>query len=361
MKFLCRFAHQQPRQGVAKTHRVGDMNEDTCVCVCVSVCVCACACVCVSKAMCARMSRFASGRYAPPSLFSFTQCPSVPRTSSSLCILPTNVIPLPLSFHPLFRLPCNRGLFSPSLLLLTRPPWPPTAMAAATRRHGQLEDSSAALAAARPRLLHEASRSAPLLGYDWVASMIEAETAGSDLLERDDAYFAELAAFRRVNRERCEAPRALLEDDPVFDRIQQAKAQAEAARGLDPDRHLRSSQPQPGFRVDERLFPQPVPVEQDPTLEVRGADLSHYVRISVPKARLRDEPRLQPRSREEGGGAAPGPALGLSQHCVRGYESARPSAPQRRPNVDLRSSLRSQKVDERWPYGMVPPPDAEEF
>lgn len=231
-----------------------------------------------------------------------------------------------------------------------------------TSRRCQLEDSSAALAAARPRLLAEASRSAPLLGYDWVASMIESETAAAgDLLERDDNYFAGLAAYRKVNREKCEAPRALLEDDPVFERIQHARACAAAELGLDPNRLNGRPKPQPGFRVDERLFPQPVPVEQDPTLEVRGADLSRFVRISLPKTRVREEPRIQPRSRDQGGAAAPGPALGLSQHCVRGYESARPSAPQTRPNVDLRSSLRPKKTEERWPYGVDPPLDADDL
>lgn len=221
---------------------------------------------------------------------------------------------------------------------------------------GRLADASSALAAARPHSLRDAARTAPLLGYDWVAAMLEAD--GGALDAHDDAYFEDLAAFRRVHRTACEAPRGLLDADPVFDRITDALAAAESGGQGAAGRRGRAGEgglpPQPGFRIDDRLFPQPVPVEQDPTLEVRGADLSRFVRISLPRTRLRDLPPQQPRRREAAGDAQR--ALGLSRQCVRGYESARPSAPAARPAVDLRSSLRAQTVDERWPYGMEPPP-----
>lgn len=81
----------------------------------------------------------------------------------------------------------------------------------------------------------------PMLGYDWICGMLDPR---HPLEAQPDAFFDELAVFRRLNRDACESPyeSSMLMPRPV------APALAPAA----------PPPPQP-VRLDARLFPTQVP------------------------------------------------------------------------------------------------------
>ena len=47
----------------------------------------------------------------------------------------------------------------------------------------------------------------PLLGYDWIAGLVE---AGSGLEEKEEEYFMEMKEFRKVNHAECTRPHPIL-------------------------------------------------------------------------------------------------------------------------------------------------------
>lgn len=132
---------------------------------------------------------------------------------------------------------------------------------------GRLEDHSAVLAEARPygRLDVRATR----LGLDWIAGVLDNQ---DPLGGKDDEFFEELAAFRKTNHQSCHAPAGA--GAPILP--PPGAAQTAKVR----------EQPQPAYRVNERLFPEELDAPLDRAADAWGEAYSRFVRVSVPRHRI---------------------------------------------------------------------------
>ncbi|KAL3862297.1 hypothetical protein ACJMK2_008276 [Sinanodonta woodiana] len=172
-----------------------------------------------------------------------------------------------------------------------------------------------------------------LLGYDWIAALIENDPAAMDLSEN---FFDELKEFRRRNKDECindyymEGPQYLWEnrdkEDPVV-----AKA-------------LEDTKVKP-YTVNDRLFTKPLKnslfadyqeedrssrKEPEPTYEE-----PRFVRVSIPRSTLESPHRVRPHRRNSFNQSD---SFALSSHCLKGWENSRPSMMPSASSVSLRDS-----------------------
>ncbi|XP_071944189.1 uncharacterized protein [Antedon mediterranea] len=190
-------------------------------------------------------------------------------------------------------------------------------------------------------LLDQSGRVQPLLGYDWIAGLLDAEDTIS---ERSDAFFDELKDFRRVNREDC-----------VYRQIEDRSSSATIPGLPTPtithptDTH----QCLHNYTLNDRLFVVPVhgnqqgestcPIcHESRTAEVKRGSPS-YIRVSIPRSTLRSPYKLRPHRRRSFDATD---TLGLSQHCLAGWENSRPSMLPMATNIDLKDALRPQSLRE---------------
>jgi hypothetical protein len=172
---------------------------------------------------------------------------------------------------------------------------------------------------------------ATLLGYDWIAGMLE---NGSPLDAHDDAFFEEINAFRKVNYNECHAPASLFEE--IYAPRTGSEGGREGGGDVEDPAHVHV---QPAFRINERLFPEPI---EDPNLaEGLGPAHGKYVRISVPGKFIKTESKPAPRRRES---FDPSNSCALSRHCLLGWENARPASLPPQHAADLRASTGAKPI-----------------
>ncbi|XP_013411441.1 LOW QUALITY PROTEIN: uncharacterized protein LOC106174422 [Lingula anatina] len=169
----------------------------------------------------------------------------------------------------------------------------------------------------------------PLLGYDWIAGLLD---NNQSVTEMPDAYFEQLKEFRRVNKAECVSRAFPSYSDDDFQRPE----------ALTPELKYPDHTCIHTYTINERLYPVPVNEAEDgqsvcpicnnlrrkPTTESPG-----YVRVSFPRSTLQTPYKLRPHRRKS---FDPSDSYALSQHCLAGWDSSRPSVQPPPSNLDLR-------------------------
>ncbi|XP_041332456.1 migration and invasion-inhibitory protein [Pyrgilauda ruficollis] len=170
----------------------------------------------------------------------------------------------------------------------------------------------------------------PLLGYDWIAGLLDTK---SPVTEKSEQYFAELHEFRQSNRETC---------------IHQQHLEPEALDCTSPEEELDliigSHKCVYCYGLNQRLFTIPadaesacpvckIPRSQQPpgTLEEPA-----YVRVSIPRSALLPAHKYKAHRRRS---FEPADDLALPSHCMAGWENMVPSSSTLLSSLDLRASL----------------------
>ncbi|XP_072522170.1 uncharacterized protein miip [Salminus brasiliensis] len=181
----------------------------------------------------------------------------------------------------------------------------------------------------------ERQRMQPLLGYDWIAGLLDAE---SSLTERSEQFFSELHSFRQVNKDECvHSPSSGLPviADPWFSSAEEDVTDQEHA----PDTHQCTF----CYRINGRLFAAPLdPQAACPICKMPETKHPHteqepaFIRISIPRSTLL--PAYQYRARHRCS-FEPSDSLSLPSHCLSGWSNSNLKIGSRMSSLDLRSSL----------------------
>nr|KAG5696295.1 hypothetical protein BaRGS_027905 [Batillaria attramentaria] len=156
-----------------------------------------------------------------------------------------------------------------------------------------------------------------LLGYDWIAALIDNEQG---LMDESESYFHELREFRRCNRDECcndfymESPFTLVETEPPA-----------------VDKALNETKVQP-YTVNERLFTTPVtenllgeplvPGGAETKKEEPTDEHPRFVRVSIPRSTLLLPYRSRPHRRRSFDSSD---SCSLTDHCLLGWSAASPA------------------------------------
>ncbi|XP_053546047.1 migration and invasion-inhibitory protein [Bombina bombina] len=169
----------------------------------------------------------------------------------------------------------------------------------------------------------------PLLGYDWIAGLLE---VNSPITNKSDEYFSDINEFRRVNKEEC------VHDYYTLSDLQDLSADDEEL-DLSADTHKCVY----CYRVNDRLFTSPMGPEsacpickkrrsrRHPTLEEPA-----YIRISIPRSTLQPPYKYKAHRRRS---FDPTDSLALPSHCLAGWENAVPSSEFNVTSLDLKTSV----------------------
>ncbi|OWF44084.1 uncharacterized protein LOC110458917 isoform X2 [Mizuhopecten yessoensis] len=172
-----------------------------------------------------------------------------------------------------------------------------------------------------------------LLGYDWIAALLDNDRGAMD---HSESYFEELREFRRINRDEC-INNFYMDgvDELLANRDREASPVAEA---------LEVTKVKP-YTVNDRLFTEPLKQQvfdystnddkehkktKPPTFEE-----PRFVRVSIPRSTLLSPHRVKPHRRKS---IDDTDSFSLSTHCVKGYENAVPSMVPAASNVGLRDA-----------------------
>ncbi|XP_073682408.1 uncharacterized protein miip [Garra rufa] len=173
----------------------------------------------------------------------------------------------------------------------------------------------------------------PLLGYDWIAGLLDAE---SSLEDRSEQFFSDLRSFRQTNRDDC--IHSLLS-------------------GLPPVADLASStlnieEPQPAadthqctfcYRINSRLFAVPLDAQTAcPVCKMPKSEHPHtnrepaIIRVSIPRSTLQPAYKYKAHRRSS---FDPSDSLGLPSHCLSGWSNPTLNSGSQMNSLDLRSSM----------------------
>lgn len=174
----------------------------------------------------------------------------------------------------------------------------------------------------------------PLLGYDWIAGLLDAD---SSITERSEEFFSDLRTFRQVNRGECVHSQyaGLPEDDMAPTHW---LAEDERTQPTTEPHHCTFC-----YRINSRLFPAPLdPEEACPVCRTPRADHPHssaepaFIRVSIPRSTLLPAYQYKPHRRRS---FDPSDSLGLPSHCLSGWSNPAPASVAPASSLDLRSSL----------------------
>ncbi|XP_051894955.1 uncharacterized protein miip [Pristis pectinata] len=132
----------------------------------------------------------------------------------------------------------------------------------------------------------------PLLGYDWIAGLIDVD---SPLSEKSEQYFLELQNFRRVNKEEC-VHQEYVEEEDLNDTVTD---QEELSC------NSQNHQCTHSYRVNSRLFAVPLePAAACPLCKTPKSKRPHtmeepaYIRVSIPRSTLLPPHKYKPHCRK---------------------------------------------------------------
>lgn len=174
----------------------------------------------------------------------------------------------------------------------------------------------------------------PLLGYDWIAGILDAE---SSLTEHSEQFFNDLRTFRQVNRDECvhSQQAGVSEEDLSPPPLSIEKEDQQHAM----DTHQCTF----CYRINSRLFPTPLdsqescPVCKKPKYKIpHTAAEPAFIRVSIPRSTLLPAYQYKAHRRCS---FDPSDSLGLPSHCLSGWSNTVPSTGQQLSSLDLRSSV----------------------
>ncbi|XP_033823151.1 migration and invasion-inhibitory protein [Periophthalmus magnuspinnatus] len=180
----------------------------------------------------------------------------------------------------------------------------------------------------------------PLLGYDWIAGVIDAEDS---LMERSDDFFNDLCRFRALNREQCVNSR-----HSGFS--EESDATLPSVSDTIPDIKKDTHQCTFSYRINNRLFPVPLISEECcPVCKKHKSEHPHtakepaLIRVSIPRSTLLPPHKYKAHRRCS---FDPSDSLSLPSHCLSGWSNKGQSAETSQSNLDLRSSLDTKREAE---------------
>ncbi|CAB1314693.1 unnamed protein product [Coregonus sp. 'balchen'] len=174
----------------------------------------------------------------------------------------------------------------------------------------------------------------PLLGYDWIAGIVDAE---SSLTERSEQFFSDLRTFRQVNRDECvhSQQAGLSEEDLSPPPLSIEKE--------DQQHTMDTHQCTFCYRINSRLFPTPLDSQEScPVCKKPKSQIPHtvaepaFIRVSIPRSTLLPAYQYKAHRRCS---FDPSDTLGLPSHCLSGWSNTVPSTGPQLSSLDLRSSV----------------------
>ncbi|XP_035486538.1 migration and invasion-inhibitory protein [Scophthalmus maximus] len=178
----------------------------------------------------------------------------------------------------------------------------------------------------------------PLLGYDWIAGILDAEDT---FVERPDEFFNDLRIFRSLHKNDCvHSPQAAAfsaENHPGLALLIDKDA---------PEANTDTHQCTFSYRMNSRLFPVPLH-SQDccPVCKKHKSSHPHttsepaLVRVSIPRSTLLPPYKYKAHRRCS---FDPSDSLGLPSHCLSGWSHTGQSTLPPPSSLDLRSSLNTK-------------------
>ncbi|XP_051769265.1 migration and invasion-inhibitory protein [Ctenopharyngodon idella] len=172
----------------------------------------------------------------------------------------------------------------------------------------------------------------PLLGYDWIAGLLDAE---SSLADRSEQFFSELHSFRQVNRDEC-----------VHNLLYGLPSVADLASftlGEEPQPHADTHQCTFCYRINSRLFAVPLdtqaacpvckmPKSEHPHTETEPA----LIRVSIPRSTLLPAHQYKAHRRCSFDSSD---SLSLPSHCLSGWSNPTLNSGSQMSSLDLRGSM----------------------
>ncbi|KAF7693082.1 migration and invasion-inhibitory protein [Silurus meridionalis] len=176
----------------------------------------------------------------------------------------------------------------------------------------------------------------PLLGYDWIAGLLDAENS---LTEHSEHFFSELQTFRQVNKDECVHSASSWTEGLHVGLLESSLEDGVTNHKQTPDTHQCTF----CYRINNRLFATPLdaqaacpvcktPIEKHPHREKEPA----FIRVSIPRATLLPAYRYKAHRRCS---FDPSDSLGLPSHCLSGWTNISMGAGSEMSSLDLRSSM----------------------
>ncbi|XP_056111273.1 uncharacterized protein miip [Rhinichthys klamathensis goyatoka] len=173
----------------------------------------------------------------------------------------------------------------------------------------------------------------PLLGYDWIAGLLDAE---SSLADRSEQFFSELRSFRQVNRDEC--VNNLLSGLPSV-----ADLVSSTLDGEEPQAPADTHQCTFCYRINSRLFAVPLdaqaacpvckmPKSEHPQTETEPA----LIRVSIPRSTLLSAHQYKAHRRCSFDSSD---SLSLPSHCLSGWSNPTLNSGSQMSSLDLRGSM----------------------
>ncbi|EDO27858.1 predicted protein [Nematostella vectensis] len=175
--------------------------------------------------------------------------------------------------------------------------------------------------------------------------------SGEFRAEKHDDFFDDLKEFRRVNKQDCFSqalPDSLLTPyrttpRKINEEFEEEKEEYTCANT---------------YRLNERLFAERVhepdvacsvcKSQPEPEYESEGSYVSYYIefpligfRVSVPRSTLQSPYKIKPHRRVS---FDPTDTIGLSSHCLAGWESSKPAVVPPQSSLDLKASLHHSRA-----------------
>ncbi|XP_018425667.1 PREDICTED: migration and invasion-inhibitory protein [Nanorana parkeri] len=168
----------------------------------------------------------------------------------------------------------------------------------------------------------------PLLGYDWIAGLLE---VNSGVTNKSEEFFSDIQEFRQVNKEEC-----------VHESLSGAGPEDSSGSEEELDVSLDTHQCVYCYRVNSRLFISPVGAESAcPVCKKRRGrrrttlDEPAYIRVSIPRSTLLPPYKYRAHRRKS---FDPTDTLALPSHCLAGWENAVPSCGLHVSSLDLKTA-----------------------
>ncbi|KAL6111942.1 miip [Pungitius sinensis] len=181
----------------------------------------------------------------------------------------------------------------------------------------------------------------PLLGYDWIAGVLDAEDS---LIERSDEFFNDLQTFRSLNKDKC-----VHSKQAEFPEENQSVLQSLTDKNS-PEANLHTHQCTFSYRINSRLFPVPLHGQEAcPVCKEQKSSHPHttaepaLIRVSIPRSTLLPPHKYKAHRRCS---FDPSDSLGLPSHCLSGWSNTGQSSLPPPSSLDLRSSLHTKSSTE---------------
>lgn len=208
----------------------------------------------------------------------------------------------------------------------------PSTKSCLKRRHMLSSETKQSTDRHRPR---------PLLGYDWIAGVIDAEDS---LMERSDDFFDDLCTFRALHKEQC------VNSSYTGFSEESNSSLASRSEETSPTTLKYTHQCTFSYRINSRLFPVPLNSQEIcPVCKKHKSDHPHttkepaLIRVSIPRSTILPPYKYKAHRRCS---FDPSDSLGLPSHCLSGWSNKVQISLTAQSNLDLRSNVDSKKEAE---------------